>query len=216
MSEVLTLALVALVVLGVNLMPAFGPPTWAVIVALTITADVPAVPLVAVAAVSAATGRLLLALGARRLRSRLPERRREGLEALRGAVEQHRAGTVAGLALFALSPVPSAQLFIAAGVTGVRLVPLVAAFFCGRTVSYAIYVGAATTAQDELGDLVGDALTSPASIALQLALLAGLVVLVRTDWVRVLRRRADGPPAPPCPPQADSSSSSVARPCANA
>ena len=212
MSEVLTLLLVAVVVLGVNLLPAFGPPTWAVIVAITVTAGVPAVPLVAVAAFSAATGRLLLALGARRLRTRLSADRREGLEALRTTLEAHRAGSVAGLALFALSPVPSAQLFLAAGVTGVRLPPLVAAFFCGRTVSYAIYVGAATTAHDKIGDLVGDALTSPASIALQVVLLAGLVALVRIDWVRVLRRRGLGPPAPP---QAGSSSS-VASPCAKA
>ena len=48
---------------------------------------------------------------------------------LRQAVERNRAGSIAGLALFALSPLPSAQLFIAAGVTGVRLLPLTAAFF---------------------------------------------------------------------------------------
>ena len=95
-----------------------------------------------------------------------------------------------GLALFALSPVPSAQLFIAAGITGVRLVPLTAAFFSGRLVSYSIYIGAANAAQDSLGPILTDSLRSPLSIALQVAMLAGVVALVRVDWAQMLGRRA--------------------------
>lgn len=182
------LALIALVVLAVNLLPAFGPPTWAVLVALTLSLDVPAVPLVLTGALAAASGRLALAAGARRLRGRLSAKRRASLEALRGAVEDRPAGAVAGLGLFALSPVPSAQLFLAAGVTGVRIVPLTAAFFTGRLVSYSIYVGAASAAQRELGDVVGDAFTSWQGVVLQIAMLAGLVALVRIDWTRVVSR----------------------------
>lgn len=182
------LVLVGLVVFAINLLPAFGPPTWAVLVALTVTADVPAVGLVLCGALAAASGRLVLGSTARRLRGRLSERRRISLEALRGAVEDRKAGAVAGLALFALSPVPSAQLFLAAGITGVRLVPLTAAFFAGRLVSYSIYVGAASAAEERFGSVIRESLGSPVSIAVQVALLAGLVALVRVDWVRVLER----------------------------
>lgn len=41
-------------VFGVNLLPAFGPPTWAVLVFLRLNLDVPAVPLVIVGALAAA------------------------------------------------------------------------------------------------------------------------------------------------------------------
>jgi uncharacterized membrane protein YdjX (TVP38/TMEM64 family) len=103
-----------------------------------------------------------------------------------------RGKALAGLGLFALSPVPSAQLFIAAGLLTVPLVPLTAAFFAGRLVSYSIYVGAATAARDSLGSVLGDAFGSPLGIALQLAMLAGLVLLLRFDWAGMLRRRSVG------------------------
>jgi hypothetical protein len=86
-------------------------------------------------------------------------------------------------------------LFVAAGLLSVPLVPLTAAFFAGRLVSYSLYVGAASAAKDSLGSVLTDAFASPLGIALQLLMLLALVVLVRVDWARVLRRRDQ--PAPP-------------------
>ena len=189
-------ALVFAVVFAVNLLPAFGPPTWSVLVALRLGLDVPAVPLIAAGALGAASGRLALAHGARRLRGRLSDDRRASLEALRSAVEDRPAGAVAGLGLFALSPVPSAQLFVAAGLTGTRIMPLVLAFFAGRVVSYSLYVGAADAARATLGDSLLDGLTSPAGIAAQVAMLAMLVALMKIDWRRVLARRRPRADAP--------------------
>lgn len=193
-------ALVFAVVFAVNLLPAFGPPTWSVLVALRLGLDVAAVPLVLAGALGAACGRWTLAHGARRLRHRLSDDRRASLEALRSAVEDRPAGAFAGLALFALSPLPSAQLFVAAGLTGVRIGPLVLAFFAGRLVSYSLYVGAAEAARATLGDSLLDGMRSPAGIAAQVAMLAMLVALMRIDWRRVLahrRRGVEGPAKAP-------------------
>jgi hypothetical protein len=65
-----------------------------------------------------------------------------------------------------VSPVPSAQLFVAAGLLTVPLLPLTVAFFCGRLVSRSLYVGAASAASESLGTIVRDSLTSPIGIAL--------------------------------------------------
>ena len=70
------------------------------------------------------------------------------------------------------------------------LVPLTAAFFAGRLVSYSLYVGAASAARDGLGSVLGDAFGSPVGIALQVSMLAGLVLLLRFDWAGALRRRS--------------------------
>ena len=179
-------ALAALVVFALNLLPAFGPPTWAVLVFLMFTFGLEPLFLVPVGAVSAATGRFVLANGALRWRRRLPERRLASLRAAGAAVSARRGRAVAGLALFAISPLPSAQLFIGAGLVGAPLLPLTAAFFAGRLVSYSLYVGAATAAGATLQELAGDALGSPLGIAVQLLMLAGLVALVRVDWARFL------------------------------
>ena len=205
---VLTFAAVYGIVFAVNLLPAFGPPTWAVLVALHFGLDVPAIPLVAAGALGAASGRWVLAHGAWLLRGRLSEDRRASLEALRSAVEDRPAGALAGLTLFALSPVPSAQLFVAAGLTGTRIAPLVLAFFGGRLVSYSLYVGAADLARERLGDSLLDGMRSPAGIAMQLAMLAMLALLLKVDWRRVLARRGSRGAAAatrPSPPQPSSS-----------
>ena len=179
-------------VFAINLLPAFGPPTWAVLVFLVFNLDLEPVILVPCGAVAAASGRFLLASGARRARGLLDPKRIEGLDAARDYLLRSRARAGTGLALFALSPVPSAQLFIAAGLLCVPLVPLTLAFFSGRLVSYSIYVGAASAAGKGLGEIVGDSLTTPWGIALQIAMLAGLVALVRVDWVSILARRGRG------------------------
>jgi hypothetical protein len=197
---VVDVALAFAVVFAVNLLPAFGPPTWTVLVALRLGLGVAAVPLVAAGALGAASGRWALAHGARRLRGRLSQDRRASLEALRVAVADRPASAVAGLTLFALSPVPSAQLFVAAGLTGARIGPLALAFFCGRVLNYSLYVGVADAARATLGDSLLNGLRSPAGIAVQVAMLALLAVLLKVDW-------PSAAPTPPARPGSAPSSS---------
>jgi membrane protein YqaA with SNARE-associated domain len=175
-------------IFAINLLPAFGPPTWAVLVFFRLNSDLPAVPLILLGALAAASGRLVLAATTRHFRSRFSAKRRENLEAAEELLVGSRAKAAAGLGLFALSPVPSAQLFVAAGLLTVPLIPLTAAFFVGRLVSYTIYVTAASAAKESLGDVLSDVVGSPLGIALQVVMLAGLVLLLRVDWAARLRR----------------------------
>jgi membrane protein YqaA with SNARE-associated domain len=172
------LAIALGVVFAVNLLPAFGPPTWAVLVFFSLQLELPAVPLVLGGALAAAGGRYLLAGGARALRPRFSAARLERLDRAEAALVANRRRSLTGLGLFALSPVPSGQLFTAAGLMKVPLLPLTAAFFAGRLVSYSLYVAAASVAERNLGDVVLDALTSPLGMGLQLAMLAALGVLL--------------------------------------
>ena len=191
------------VVFIVNVMPAFGPPTWIVLAFLKIRYDVPSVPLVVVGAMSSAAGRYALARAARALRRHLPRERRDNLELLGRRLESEPATAAGMLGVFLVSPLPSAQLFIAAGLADVRLGRLTAVFFLGRLFTYSLYVAGTVVAVDQFGDVLTHGLYSPAGIAVQVLMLAGLVLLVRIDWAAVLsridrRRRARGgdPPAP--------------------
>lgn len=186
------LAAAIAVVFVVNLLPAFGPPTWAVLVFFRLNYDVPAVPLILLGALAAALGRLTLAMATRHFRGRLPAEKRKNLEAAQETLVGTRGRAFAGLSLFALSPIPSAQLFVAAGLLTVPLVPLTAAFFAGRLVSYAIYVTAASVAAASLGDVFQKAIASPLGIALQIVMLGLLVALYRVDWVRIANRHRSG------------------------
>jgi len=184
MLELLTLFAI---VFGVNLLPAFGPPTWAVLVLYVLNTNIHPALLIPVAALAAASGRFLLALAFRLLGNRLPKKYRSNLAAAKTALEKNKRNAILALVLFALSPVPSAQLFEAAGLAGVRLLPFTLAFFLGRTVSYSIYVfTAAGLRATSLGDTFKEAVTSPWGIALQVAMLIGLVLFARIDWAKWL------------------------------
>jgi uncharacterized membrane protein YdjX (TVP38/TMEM64 family) len=179
------------VVLAVNLMPTFGPPTWSIVVLYGLETDLPLAPTVVVGALAAASGRFLLACAFRLLGERVPKRMRRNLAAARAAFERRRGAGVVALGLFALSPVPSAQLFEAAGLAQVRLAAFTGAFFAGRVVSYAIYAaGARALRSTSLAELFTDQLASPLGIALQVAMIGAPVALATVDWGLLARRGA--------------------------
>jgi hypothetical protein len=91
--------------------------------------------------------------------------------------------------LFAISPAPSGQHVVAAGLVHVPLVPLTGAFFAGRVVSYSAYVTAASLAEQNLGDVVLESLRSPWAIATQVVLLGIVTLLPLVDWHRYSQSR---------------------------
>ncbi|MGW5918539.1 hypothetical protein ACWFPY_06075 [Nocardia fluminea] len=72
-------------------------------------------------------------------------------------------------------------MFEAAGLMGLRLVPLTTAHVVGRVVSFSLYVGAAGVAERSLGETLTSAFTTPYGIAVQIGLLVGVVMLARID-----------------------------------
>lgn len=180
------------IVFAVNLMPAFGPPSWAVLALLLLNWDLNLPALVIIGALAAGGGRYVLARATRALRGRLRQQRIDNLTAAQELITKRRTGTVLGVALFALSPLPSAQLFEAAGLLALRLVPLTLAFFAGRLVSYSIYVSTVAVARRSYGDVLTSALRSPIGIALEVLLLVGLVLLARIDFRAIAARHSHG------------------------
>ena len=176
------------VVFGINLLPAFGPPTWAVLVFTRIHWHLNPIALVLLRAVAAMSGRYLLARAARHFKGRLPGRMKDNLEDARTLIERKRTGTLALFGIFVVSPLPSAQLFVAAGLLDLPLGLLTLAFFLGRLVSYSIYVSVATLADKQFGAVVGHLFGSPWSIALQVVLLVAVCFLPFVNWRRFLDR----------------------------
>ena len=174
-------------VFGINLLPALGPPTWAVLVFFRYRyPEIPAPALIIGGAVAAAAGRLLLALAFRVFGAKLPRKRQESMQILGRAIGESRVGLLASFLLFALAPLPSAQMFEAAGLARIPLRRLLAAFFVGRLVSYSIYVSAASAAHQSLSRLFTKGLFSPQAIATELIGLALVVAVVVIDWPSVI------------------------------
>jgi membrane protein YqaA with SNARE-associated domain len=177
---------IAAIVFGINLLPAFGPPTWAVLVFTRLHWHLNPVGLVLVGAVAAMAGRYLLARMARHFKGRLPASLQDNLEDARTLIERKRIGAFALFGIFVVSPLPSAQLFLAAGLLDLPLGLLTWAFFLGRLVSYSIYVSLATVADKRFGGVISQVFGSPWSVALQVVLLVVVCLLPLVRWRRFL------------------------------
>ena len=177
------------IVLGVNLMPAFGPPTWSVIVAYSINSRMSAMTLVPIAALAAASGRFVLAHSFRFLAGHVSEKTRKNVVAARALFERRKRNSIIALGLFALSPAPSAQLFEAAGLARIPLLAFTSAFFAGRMLSYSLYLlTARAMGSTSMGQTFRHSITSPTGIAMQLGMITLLIAFTRIDWARHLAK----------------------------
>lgn len=184
MVDVISLAAI---VLAFNLMPAFAPPTWSVLVLFSLNTDLHPIVIVAVGAVFAGTGRYLLARATGIFRYRISKKSLSNLEAAQTLLTENTSRKLLTMGLFVISPLPSAQLFEAAGLMGVRLLPLTLAFFSGRIVTYNFYVfGASELKAHGIGDLITKEFTSIWAILFQIVMVGALVLLTRIDWKKYL------------------------------
>jgi hypothetical protein len=181
-----SLVYLMLVVFLFNLAPAFAPPTWTVLVFFTLNSKLPIWSIVIVGAICAGAGRFNLARLTAMLRYKIKRKTLENLESARKVLEEKSSRKVALLALFVLSPLPSAQLFEAAGLIGTRLLPLTLAFFSGRIVTYSLYVtGASQLKASGLGELIKEQFTSVWVIIFQLLMIGGIYLLTKINWSKL-------------------------------
>lgn len=184
------IALVAVVFLF-NVAPAFAPPTWSVLVLFSLNSDLHPFVLVLLGAISAGSGRLVLAKSTGLLRNRINKKTLENLKDAQQLLEEKSSRKFITVLLFIISPLPSAQLFEAAGLIGVKLIPLTIAFFSGRLITYSFYItGANELKAHGIAELITKELTSVWAILLQLLMIAGVVLLTRVRWSRFHKKKS--------------------------
>jgi hypothetical protein len=174
---------------ALNAVPAFMPPTWSVLAYFHLYHALPVEPLAVVGALGATTGRAILAFG----NQFVPASWHANVEALVATLQSRPALALPSLALFALGPVPSNHLFVAAGLARAPLPPILVVFGSASFVSYVLWVSAANVADQSMRDVFGSRVAGWGAIALQIAGFAVIVLLMRLDWRRLLNGRRPGP-----------------------
>jgi hypothetical protein len=174
---------------ALSVIPAFGPPSWTALVILHLELHLAVLPSVLVGAVSTTAGRATLAIVTRMIRDHLSETRRRHLTAVSEALRRRKASAIAGVGLFLVSPLPSAQLWEGAGLLKLPLLPLATAFVCGRIFTFSLYLSVAHVAERSLQALLTNQLTSPVAIAMNVVLVLALLAVGRINWIEVLDHR---------------------------
>jgi hypothetical protein len=176
------------VALAINIIPYFMPATWMVVAFFLIAFHLPFWPLCIGCAFASTGGRWILAWMSSRWGRRLLSADHQRNVAALGSWLNQRAGWRRTLEVFAyaLGPIPSNQIFIAAGLAGASIAPVAAGFLAGRLLSYPILAGGARGVNDHFNNLFLRAWHDPKTLILELASIAVIVVFTKIDWPRVL------------------------------
>jgi hypothetical protein len=175
-------------IFAINLMPALMPASWMVMAFFYIQFDLPLLVLTIGGAIASACGRLLLAKGSAWTKRALPRASREDLDELGAFLDERRHVLAPTAFLYALTPLPTNNLFVAAGLAGVSLVHVIAGFLAARMIVDSIFVWTTERVFDNLGDVFSGAYGSWVAIALQAASVTSILLLYRVPWARWLRR----------------------------
>ncbi|WP_296228874.1 hypothetical protein [Ralstonia sp. UBA689] len=199
------LALFATVFL-LNVMPAFAPPTWMVMSWIGFSRpDADPVLLAGVAACAATAGRLVLAqLSCWLVRNHwMREADRQNIDVVRAWLEERKSMTAGLILAYAFSPFPSNYIFIAYGLTGMRLWLIGLPFFIGRWVSYLTWTHIAQIGARYLDEesAIDGAYMGLYFVLSQVVFLALVYGFAKVDWryflqTKRLRRRRSGPITP--------------------
>ena len=187
MNGIGELAIVGVIVLALNAVPAFAPPTWMALSWIGFNHPLGNPFAVAlVGALAATAGRLVLAKFSRVIvRQRfMGEAMRANIDVIRHGLERHRTLTFSVVLLYAFGPFPSNYLFIAYGLTSLPLRLVAVPFFLGRFVSYSFFVFTASEVSERLTVEVTEVQPYLGAyfVASQLLLLGVVVALARIDW----------------------------------
>jgi len=177
---------VTLIALIVNLVPAFAPPTWVVLSVYQVNhLELNSLGIAFFGVIGSVAGRFIMYQYSAFVGRHVPRKQAENLRHFREFVEGKGLGLFFGTLVYSLSPLPSNFLFIASGISGMELLPVIGGFAIGRFISYAFLVYASSRAYEALFGVINIAVLRPAADILGI-ILAALPAFV--DWSKVLDR----------------------------
>jgi membrane protein YqaA with SNARE-associated domain len=184
----MTLLIAYLLDFVTNIIPLFMPPSWLLLSFFRIHYHLPIWLLTPGGALCSTAGRCVLALGSRWLGARfLPEKERKNVTDL-GEFIRHKKLSFVGVLFYAFGPIPSSQLFIAAGLARLNLKIVAAAFFLGRLVSYTVLVAGAGAVGDQLIPLFKKQFGGWVAYATAAFAVLFVIALLKINWRKALGR----------------------------
>jgi hypothetical protein len=195
-QSIAILLLCWLIVFVMNIVPAFMPPTWSVLAYFRIVHGLPLLPLTIGGAAMSALGRVQLAHLSGRLGRFLPAKDQANAAALAAYITAHPNWRDGITFAYSLGPLPSNQLFIAAGIAKIPLRRMATVFFVSRAIGDTFWVWTAGNVAGNLGDIFSKGIGNWRSVALQVASLLLVAVLFHLPWARWLGLPVAKPASP--------------------
>ena len=181
--------IILVLIFVINVIPAFMPPTWMLMSFAGFSfhlSDYGLVILAVLAAVAATSGRIVLALFSKKIiRAKvLSETARQNIDVLKQNIEKRKVFTFGFFLAYAFSPLPSGQLFLAYGLTNLKIRLAAIPFFTGRLVSYLFWAFTASEVSERLDVITfkTGAYFSVYFILAQVAAFYLVYLFIKIDW----------------------------------
>ena len=179
----------ASLVLGLNIIPAFMPPTWTVLAFFVTKYDLLLIPVVLIGASCATLGRVVLAgISRKYFRRILSADSQENYASIGEYLNRNKHITIPLVVAYAFLPIPSNNVFIAAGLAKVKIKLLAGSFFVGRLISYTFWVSLTQRFSDNLVDIFSKHYAKTGSVVLEVAGLLLLYLFGKIAWKKILKK----------------------------
>lgn len=188
METALLLLAAFAVIFIINMIPAFMPASWMVMSFFYIQFDLPLLVLTVGGAIVSGFGRMVLAKESTFVKRHFMQDRAQDLDDLGEFLSTRHRWLAPTTFAYSLLPLPTNNLFVAAGLAEVRLSFVLLGFWAARIPADTFFVWSADQVFDSLGDVFKGAFGSWLAIAFQLLGVLSLVLLYRLPWARWLRR----------------------------
>ena len=180
----------SIIIIFINVVPIFMPPTWTVVSYIYIRYHVNLVIITLVGACSSTFGRILLARFAKGISGRIfSVPATKNLHFIGSKIEGNPVKMFIIAFIWAISPVGSNPLFISVGLSSVLLRPIVAGFFIGRTISYAFLAYTSKVIINNMSSIATQGITDWKKIVIELIGLIIIFFYLAVDWRRLLSER---------------------------
>ena len=182
--------ILAIFVLGMNVIPGFMPPTWTILVFFFLTYHLLPIPVIIIGAVFATLGRITLYFIARyQLIKIIPTKSKKNMEFLGKYFYKNKKITIPALLIYAFLPIPSNQVYIAAGLARINIKIVALLFFFGRIISYSSWILTAHLATTSLDEIFKSHFSRGNVIIFELFGFAVVYVISTINWEKILKGR---------------------------
>ena len=186
---ILTSIGIIILIFLMNIIPAFMPPTWILLSFVGFNFHLSNYSLVILsifAAIASTSGRVVLAMiSDKMIRNKiLSDRARNNIDTLKIEIEKRKALTFGFFLSYAFSPFPSGQLFLAYGLTDLKIKIAAIPFFIGRLTSYIFWALTASKVSKmiDITSLKSGAYFGSFFILAQIAAFYLVYLFIKLDW----------------------------------
>jgi membrane protein YqaA with SNARE-associated domain len=180
--------ILGLIVLAINIVPAFMPSTWMILSFFYIHYHLEFLPTIFIGVTLATIGRIILAILAKDyIEPILPKKEQENMINLGKIFALNKNFTFLSILGYTFLPIPSNQLFIAAGLAKADLSLIALSFFIGRTISYSFWVNLSRNMNENIEGTFINHFSNKQMFIVEILGFAILYLISKINWGKVLR-----------------------------